>query len=256
VNKWLNDRNRLLLVAVAAIILSATLITLSCARSNEESGSTSVESPDDATPAQSENSTISNGESTTQTENVTEPKPTIIVSGTSIGSPTAPITIIEYSDFQCHFCQKFALEIEPLIDQHYIQTGKARLVFKHLVAFGPESGVAAEASECAAEQNQFWPYYHALMRLRLSSTVEEDITSEKVQEIAQQIGLNMTLFNESLFSRKFYDKVQQENAEGRDLGFTSIPTFFINGVKADEKVAGSFDEFSKLLDAELERLGQ
>ena len=236
------DHKAISYVTVAAILFSVLLITLSCVSSNEESGPSLVK--------------LTNGPTTNQTENTTIPKPTIVVSGTSIGSLSAPVTIVEYSDFQCHFCQKFALEIEPLIDQHYIQTGKVRFVYKHLVAYGPESGLAAEAAESAVEQNQFWPYYNALMRLGLSSGTEGDFTTEKAQELAQQIGLNMTLFNESLTSRKFYDKVIQDDTEGRSLGFNSIPRFFINGVMADEGVAGSFEEFSKLLDAELERLGQ
>ncbi|HEY96352.1 MAG TPA: DsbA family protein [Dehalococcoidia bacterium] len=226
-------------MTIAAILLSALLIVLSYVSSNE--GSTSAELPDGSTTAQS--------------GNTTEPRPGIVVSGMSIGSPSAPVTIVEYTDFQCHYCQKFALEIEPLIDQYYIQTGKVRFVVKPVVAFGDESRLAAEASECASEQNQFWPYYHALMRLGLSSSTE-DFTVETAQELAQQLGLNMTLFNESLTSGKFKDKVLQDDAEARGRGFKAIPAFYVNGVLADEIVEGSFEEFSKILDAELERLGE
>ena len=171
----------------------------------------------------------------------------------SIGSPSAPITVVEYTDFQCHYCQQFALEIAPLIDQYYIRTGKARFVIKPVVAFGDESRLAAEASECAAEQNQFWPYYHALMRLGLSSSIE-DFTVEKAKELAQQLGLNMTFFNESLDSGKYKDKVLQDDTEARNVGFEYIPAFFVNGVQADMIVEESFEEFSRILDAELERL--
>jgi len=145
--------------------------------------------------------------------------------------------------------------VEPLINRYYIQTGKARFVIKPVVAFGDESALAAEASHCAAEQDQFWPYYHALMRLELSSSIE-DFTIEKAKELAQQIGLNTTMFNESLDSGKYRDKVSQEDAEARGRGFEFIPAFFVNGVQAGEVVEGSFEEFSKVLDAELERLGQ
>jgi len=226
-------------MTIAALLLSALLIVLSCVSSNE--GSTSTELPD--------------GSTITQSENTTEPKPTILISGKSIGSPSAPITIVEYSDFQCHYCQQFALDIEPLIDKYYIQTGKVRFVYKHLVGFGEESRLAAEASECAAEQNQFWPYYHALMRLQLSSSTE-DFGIEKAKELAQQLGLNMILFNESLDSGKYKDTVSQNDTEARSRGFKVIPAFFVNGVQADEIVEGSFKEFSKVLDAELERMNE
>lgn len=226
------DRKAVSYVTVAAILLAALLIALSFVSSHKGSGSTTI-----------------------QPGNTTEPKLTIIVSGMSIGSPSAPITIVEYTDFQCHYCQLFVIEIEPLIDEYYIQTGKARFVIKPVVAYGDESRLAAEASECAAEQNQFWPYYHALMRLGLSSSAE-DFTIEKAKELAQQLGLNMTLFNESLDSSKYKDKVLQGDAEARSLGFNSIPTFFINGVQADSIVNSSFEEFSKVLDKELERVGE
>ena len=233
------DRKVVSCVTVAAILLSALLIVLSYVSSDE--GATSAELPD--------------GSTTTQSGNTTEPKPGIVVSGMSVGSPSAPVTIVEYTDFQCHYCQKFALEIEPLIDQYYIQAGKVRFVVKPVVAFGDESRLAAEASECAAEQNQFWPYYHALMRLELSSSTG-DFTIETAQGLAQQLGLNMTLFNESLTSGKFKEKVLQDDAEARGRGFKVIPAFYVNGVLADEIVEGSFEEFSKILDAELERLDQ
>lgn len=228
-------------ITVAAILLAALLITLSSVSSNEESGSTSAELPD--------------GTTTTQSENTQEPKPTIIVTGMSIGSPSAPITIVEYTDFQCHYCQQFALEIAPLIDQYYIRTGKVRFVIKPVIAFGDESRLAAEVSECAAEQNQFWPYYYALMRLKLSSSIE-DFTIEKAQELAQQLGLDMILFNESLSSGKYKDKVLQGDAEARNRGFEYIPAFFVNGVQADVIVEGSIEEFSKVLEAELERFDE
>jgi protein-disulfide isomerase len=226
-------------ITVAAMLLSALMITLSCVSSNEES--TSTELPD--------------GSTTTQSGNTTGLKPTIIVSGKSIGSPSAPITVVDYSDFQCHYCRQFAVDIEPLIDEYYIQTGKIRFVFKHLIIFGDESVLAAEAAECAAEQNQFWPYYHALMDLELS-TRAKDFTTEKAQELAQKLGLDMTLFSESLTSGKFRDKVTQEVSESTSLGFQLIPTFVVNGVQTDPKVNTSFDEFSKVLDAELERLSE
>lgn len=222
---------------LAAIVISALLIILSCVSSNERS--TSTELPD--------------GTKTTQSENTTGP--VIIVEGMSIGSPSAPVTIVEYTDFQCHYCQQFAIEIAPLIDRYYIRTGKVRFVVKPVVAYGDESRLAGEAAECAAEQDQFWPYYHALMRLGLSSSAA-DFTIENAQELARQIGLNMTRFNESLISGKYKDKVVQDDTEARSVGFNYIPAFFINGVQADSAVNVSFEEFSRVLDAALERPGK
>jgi protein-disulfide isomerase len=226
-SKWLVGWKTFLSLSIAAVVLGAIMVTLGW-----QSGQRKVIQPP----------------FTTIPSNVT-------VAGTSMGSPSAPITIMEYSDFQCRFCQNFAISIEPQIEATYIQTGKVRLVFKYVVAFGSESQLAAEAAECAADQNQFWPFYNNLMRLQFSPD-DEDITVEKLQEVARQIGLDMAVFDESLSSGKFRDKVIQSDAEGRALAINGIPAFIVNGTLADEKVADSFGEFQKVLDAELARLGQ
>jgi len=191
---------------------------------------------------------------------IIQPPPTtipsnVVVSGTSMGFPSSPITIVEYSDFQCHFCQNFAMSVAPQIEATYIQNGKVCMVFKYTIAYGSESQLAAEAAECAAEQNQFWPFYNNLMRMQFSGD-DEDITVEKLQQFAQQIGLDMTLFKESLSSGKFRNRVIQSDAEGRTLAINGIPAFIVNGILADEKVADSFEEFAKVIDVELARLGE
>jgi protein-disulfide isomerase len=70
-----------------------------------------------------------------------------------------PVTLIEFGDFQCEFCARFAKVTEPAINAAYIQTGKANMVFKHFVTHGSDSETAAIASQCANEQGQFWNFY-------------------------------------------------------------------------------------------------
>jgi len=178
--------------------------------------------------------------------------PSIAISGKSKGASDAPVTIVEYSDFQCSHCQQFALTIEPQLDETYIKTGKVRLIYKHLIAYDDESLMAAEASECAAEQNKFWPYFDLLMQVHASSGVE-DLPLSKLQSLAQQIGLDMTQFNASLESGKFRDKVMQDDAEGRATGITGIPAFFVNGVKMDDSQISSFEGFQGVIDRALVR---
>src|ERR687886_1449876 len=74
-------------------------------------------------------------------------------------SSSAPITIVEFGDFQCHFCDRFAKQTEPQINATYIQTGKASLVFKNFVTNGPDSMTAAVAGQCAKDQGKFWNFY-------------------------------------------------------------------------------------------------
>jgi len=156
--------------------------------------------------------------------------PPIFVSGTSIGSPDAPVIIVIYSDFQCNPCQHFALTAGKELENTYVETGKVRLIFKHFVVYGEESMLAAQAAECAAEQNKFWPYYYLLMQERTSPEVA-DVSVAMLESLAQQVGLNMATFDASLTSGKFMEKVIYDDSEGRSLEVTGTPAFFINRIK-------------------------
>jgi protein-disulfide isomerase len=151
-------------------------------------------------------------------------------SGTSKGSPKAPVTIVEYYDFQCHFCQQFELTTAKDLERVYIATGKVRLVYKHFIVFGEESMRAAIASECAAEQGQFWPYHDALVQAQASPSVD-DLTADKLKGFAQELGLNTVAFNACLDSERYKDKVMQDIEDGKQAGVGATPVFFINGVE-------------------------
>lgn len=87
----------------------------------------------------------------------------LIAQGSPVfGSRSAPITIIEFGDFQCHFCDRFAKQTEPTINSKYLQTDKVNLVFKHFVTHGQDSFSAAIASQCAHDQGKFWNFYETL----------------------------------------------------------------------------------------------
>jgi len=133
-----------------------------------------------------------------------------------------------YSDFQCYNCQEFALTTEKELEEAYVETEKLRLVFKHYVIFDEESMRAAMASECAAEQEKFWPYYDLLMQTR-ASPWEVDITTATLESIAQAVRLNMAAFNTCLQSEKYKEKVDRDKEEGEALGVTSTPSFIIDG---------------------------
>jgi protein-disulfide isomerase len=170
--------------------------------------------------------------------------------GTSIGSLDAPVTIVVYSDFQCGICQKFALTIEKQLEKAYVETGKVRYIYKHFIVHDNDSLLAAEAAECAAEQNLFWPYHDLLMKARPSSNVT-DITVDYLASVAQQLGLDMATFNASLESGKYQEKVMQDDAEGRTLGVTGPPTFFINRMRG--KGFHSFEAFQQVIEDQIRR---
>ena len=178
------------------------------------------------------------------------PGVTTLPPDTFIGSPNALVTIVVYSDFQCGPCQAFALITEKELERNYIEAGKVRIVYKHLIEGGEESMLAAQAAECAAEQNKFWPYHDLLMQIRASSTVS-DLSVAKLESLAQQLGLNIETFDDSLMSGKFKEKVLHDDAEARALGVTGTPTFFINRMKGTGYKP--FEAFQKVIEELLHR---
>ena len=190
----------------------------------------------------------------TATEFVTPtPRPTAIPrQGTTLGNPDAPVTILEYSDFLCPYCRTAALETMPRIEEEYIATGKVKLVFKQSPApqlHGEECVVAAEASECAAEQNAFWQYHDTLFLNAESVT----FSSENLKRFAQGLGLDTESFSTCLDEGKYRSKVADDAAEARRRQVGSTPTFFVGQTKLEG--AKSYAEFKKAIDDELAKLG-
>jgi protein-disulfide isomerase len=178
------------------------------------------------------------------------PRPTAIPSqGSTLGSPDAPLTIVEYSDFLCPYCKQAALETVPQIEEEYIATGKVKLVFKHFVIHGKEAEIAAGAAECASEQNAFWQYHDVLFLNNERVT----FNSENLKRFAQGLGLDTQSFSTCLDSERYMDKLAADADEARRRGVSSTPTFFVGQTKIEG--AKSYAEFKKAIDDELARLG-
>lgn len=138
------------------------------------------------------------------------------------GEFSALVTVVEFSDFQCPFCERFHTTVLQVLEDYPSQV---RWVFKHfpLDALHPQARPAAEASECAAEQNKFWEFADALFENQ--SSLSQDIYSE----IATDLGLNLPQFNQCLTDRKYKNKVEADYQEGIRLGVRGTPASFING---------------------------
>src|SRR5919197_1274402 len=132
--------------------------------------------------------------------------------------PSAPITVIEFGDFQCPFCGRFAKEIEPQINQTYIQTGKVNMAFKHFTIIGSDSKTAAMAAQCTSDQGKFWNYYKILYDNQ--GPENSGWTSkDNVKKFASQIsGLNMQKFNSCFDNEKYKSLVETNLAFASSLG--------------------------------------
>lgn len=159
--------------------------------------------------------------------------PSINENDVILGDPNAPITIIQFSDYQCLFCVEFFIETGPLIRKNYIETGKANMVYKDFAFLGKESIDAANAARCAKDQGRFWAYHDALYaeEERDGSRVNNGNLNEALfMRIASDLGMDVGKFSECYKSGKYNQVVQSNIKEAQDImGLrASTPTFFIN----------------------------
>jgi len=145
----------------------------------------------------------------------------------TLGNADAPITIYEYSDFQCPFCRRAAAEVVPELDTQYLATGKAKLIFKNFAFLGDESTRAAEAGACASEQGKFWEYHNKLYEEQNGEN-KGAFKVENLKRFAGEIDLNQVDFDTCIDERRYAAKIADERDEAENRGVNSTPTFFVN----------------------------
>lgn len=150
-----------------------------------------------------------------------------------LGDINAPVTIIEYGDYQCPFCGKFFTENEMPLRDEYIKTNKVRMIFRNFQFLGPESIAAASAAECAKDQKQFWAYHDSLYITEISDGKENNnnLTRALLVRLASDLKLDMPSFTNCVDSGKYTAHIDQDYLSAQALGINSTPTTFINGQK-------------------------
>ena len=119
-----------------------------------------------------------------------------------LGNADAPITILEWGDYQCTFCYKFHQNTLEIINEDFIKTGKVKIVFKDFPLNGPDSKLAAEASYCAQDQQKYWQYHDELYK-NWKGERTGWITREALTEFAQTVNLDTGKFNKCLDDNKY-----------------------------------------------------
>lgn len=166
----------------------------------------------------------------------------------SWGSDDAPVTIIEYSDFQCPFCRRADDQVVKELKKKFGKK-KIRVVFKHFpLSIHREAKPASIASMCVHEQNKakFWPYHDELFKN------QRKLGTEDLKEYAKKVGgIDLKKFDECIASRKYDKMVQDDFDEGVKLGVNSTPSFFVNS----QPILGArpVEEFAELIEEELAR---
>jgi protein-disulfide isomerase len=162
--------------------------------------------------------------------------------GAAKGPANAPIELIEFSDFQCPFCQR----ANPTVTQ-VLQTYGDRIhfVYRHFpLASHPNARPAAEASQCAAEQGKFWQYHDRLF------ANPSRLSGPDLKQTAAELGLDAAAFNQCVDTHKYAGQVDADLRDGADAGVNGTPAFFVNGRMLNG--AQPFDAFKRIIDEELE----
>ena len=174
------------------------------------------------------------------------------------GDPNAPITIIEFSDFQCPFCARFHVETLPSLLEEYIDAGKVNLVYRDfpIQSIHPNALPAAVAAECANEQGKYWEYHDTLFEKQNGwSRLDSNAVISTFSQYATDVGLEQQQFDPCLGSGKYLEEVQGDLSDGRDYDITGTPGFFIgNDEIGFVKINGAqpFESFQKVIDAQLD----
>mgnify|MGYP001236359718 CR=1 FL=1 len=157
------------------------------------------------------------------------------------GGAKAPITIIEFSDYQCPFCKRGEEGVNKVMQ---VYGDKVRLVYRNYpLPMHSMARPAAEAAACANAQGKFWEYHAKLFENQ--STLSPD----KFKEIAKEVGLDTAKFDECIAKKPYADKIDQDTADGNKVGVNGTPAFFINGHMLSG--AQPFEKFKEIIDAEL-----
>lgn len=175
-----------------------------------------------------------------------------------IGNPDAPITIIEFSDFQCPFCARFSIQTLPSILEEYIEQGKVKLVFRDfpIQSIHPNALAASVAAECANDQNKFREMHDILFEKQNEwNNLETMDVLSTFNQYASDIQLNSELFDSCLINREHISEIKNDVDDGRAYGVTGTPGFFIGNDQIGYvglEGAQPFESFKKVIDAQLD----
>jgi len=167
-----------------------------------------------------------------------------------LGNPSAPITIVEFGDYQCHQCYNWYHNTKPSITREYIDTGKVNLVFVDLAFLGNDSPKAAQASYCAEDQGLYWDYHDLLYNSQEPEIDGGWANSERLKAFAFSLGLDMNLFDSCLDSEKYSKRVQYNIQQAHEHDVNGTPGFFIVSSDEQQQIRGAqpFTVFKQILD--------
>ena len=160
------------------------------------------------------------------------------------GDPDAPVTLVEFGDYSCGYCGKFAQDTLPQIREKYVKSGQVKLAHINYPILGPGSMAAAQAAECAAHQGSFWEYSDLLYANQSSG-----FSPDNVLALAEELGLDTADFEQCLADTPDQASLENDFRLGQMLGVRGTPAFLING----RPVSGAlpYEQFEQIIEAAL-----
>ena len=145
----------------------------------------------------------------------------------ALGRADAPVVLIEYADFKCGYCGKFARDTEPELVKKYVDAGTLRIEWRNFPIFGEESEAAARASWAAGQQGRFWEFHKAAYA---PGAKEKGFGEERLTALAKEAGVtDLARFARDADSAAAREAVSKDQEQGYSLGATSTPSFLVNG---------------------------
>lgn len=168
-----------------------------------------------------------------------------------LGDDIAPVTIIEFSDFQCPFCRTFYEDTYLQLKKDYIDTGKVKLAYRHFpLDFHAAAQVSAEAAECANDQGKFWEYHDLLYQKQgEKGTGTIEYTKDDIKTWMSELGIDSGAFDACVDSGKHAETVKVDTTYAGTVGVQATPSFFVNGQKLEG--AQPYSVFKTMIDQEL-----
>lgn len=160
-----------------------------------------------------------------------------------LGEKSAPVTMIEFSDYECPFCKRHFTEVYPQLKKDYIDTGKVKLVYRDfpLSFHNPLATTEAIAANCSRDQggdSTYFKFHDAIFTKTVSNG--NGLAISDLEKIASELGLNTTNFKSCLDSQKYKDEVAKDVADGSKVSVTGTPTFFIGKSSSSGVISGTF----------------
>jgi protein-disulfide isomerase len=153
----------------------------------------------------------------------------------TLGTIDAPVTIVEFSDYQCPFCRRYSLNVFPTLKREYIDTGKVRYVFRDfpLSSIHQQAGKAHESAHCAGEFNKYWEMHDTLFQN------QKDLQVPSLKLYAANLGLDSAAFEACLDSGKYQADIQKDVGDGAKVGIRGTPSFFIGKSGTGDTITGT-----------------